>query len=146
MKSVTGRLKHRAHSSTLQGEASTKARRVAQHDERHICAVRMRLYLYRGAKDLLNSFCAQDGGRGSLGDDSPSLDHRQALEVQGRQVQVVHGCQHSDAVLAIQPLEQFQYLDLMVDVEMHGRLVEEQNLGLLRQRHGDDHPLLFAAR
>ena len=43
-------------------------------------------------------------------------------------------------------LEQVEQLELMGDVEGRGRLVEQQQLGLLHERLGKHHELLLAAR
>ena len=41
--------------------------------------------------------------------------------------------------------DQFQDLDLVADVEVVGRLVEDQVVGALGEGLGDQHPLLLAA-
>ena len=53
--------------------------------------------------------------------------------------------QHRQPALGIQPPQQFQDLDLIADIEMGGRLIQQQDWRLLRQRQRNDHALLFAA-
>ena len=53
--------------------------------------------------------------------------------------------QHRHAELALQLLQQLQDLRLDGDVERRGRLVGDQEVRLVGQRHGDHHPLALAA-
>ena len=46
---------------------------------------------------------------------------------------------------AVEVGEQVQHLDLVGDVEVGGRLVEQQQVGLLGQRHRDPDPLALPA-
>lgn len=61
---------------------------------------------------------------------------------------MVEVVQHGDdgAVLAVQPGEDVQQLDMVGDVEEGRRLAEQQDRGLLCQHHGDPDPLALAAR
>ncbi len=54
--------------------------------------------------------------------------------------------EHSHAEPALQLLEKLEDLRLHGDVERGGRLVGDQQLGLVGERHGDHHPLALAAR
>ncbi|MNP67204.1 hypothetical protein D3C76_1630050 [compost metagenome] len=45
-----------------------------------------------------------------------------------------------------QALDQLQQLQLIVGIEVVGRFVEDQQLRLLGQGPGKDHPLLLSAR
>ena len=47
--------------------------------------------------------------------------------------------------VAVQARQQLLHFELMADVERRRRLVEQQQLGILRQRAGDHDALLFAA-
>ena len=49
------------------------------------------------------------------------------------------------AARAVEVDEQVEHLDLVGEVEVGGRLVEQQQVGALGQRHGDPHALALAA-
>ena len=49
------------------------------------------------------------------------------------------------AALAVEPGDQVEHLDLVGEVEVRGRLVEQQQVGVLGQRHRDPGPLALAA-
>jgi hypothetical protein len=57
---------------------------------------------------------------------------------------VEHG-NHSQAAGAIQPGDQVENRQLVRQIEMIRRLVEQKNLRLLGQAHGDQRPLPLAA-
>ncbi len=59
--------------------------------------------------------------------------------------QVVRDQQDGHAELALQILEQLQYLRLDGDVERRRRLVGDQQIGFVGERHGDHHPLALPA-
>ena len=58
----------------------------------------------------------------------------------------MRGDDDRQAALPVEPAEQVRNLELVADIERRRRLVEQQDVGLLRERAGDDHALLFAAR
>ena len=62
-----------------------------------------------------------------------------------RQVQVVRRDDDRHAALAIETRDERRDLELIAEIERGRRFVEQQNLGRLRQRRGDDHALLLAA-
>ncbi len=91
----------------------------------------------------------------SLGDDlfrppfghHPSLRHEdQLIAVLAGQVEVVQHDERGEIALRGEPPGEVEDLDLMVDIEMRGRLVEEQDAGLLGQRARDHAALPLAAR
>ena len=59
--------------------------------------------------------------------------------------EIVGDQQQRHAEAALQALQQLQDLGLDGDVERRGRLVGDQEVGLVGQRHGDHHPLALAA-
>ena len=59
--------------------------------------------------------------------------------------EVVRDQQHGHADLALQRLQQLEDLRLDGDVERGGRLVGDQQVGLVGERHGDHHALALAA-
>lgn len=65
--------------------------------------------------------------------------------VPGGVVEVVQHRDQRTALLLVQPGAQVQDLDLVGDVEVRGRLVEQQQRRLLGQRHGDPDALALAA-
>ena len=63
----------------------------------------------------------------------------------GREIQVVRRQHHRDALLPIEAREQRRHLELVPDVERRGRLVQQEQIGTLRERARDDDALFFAA-
>ena len=61
------------------------------------------------------------------------------------QREIVHGGHNRDAALYQSPQQSHQF-DLASEVQVLGRLIQQHELGLLRQANGDLHPLAFAAR
>ena len=82
--------------------------------------------------------------RRALGEDRAVTHGDQVRGIAAGLVEVV---QHGDdgAPLAIQLGEQFEQFDLVDDIQVGGRLVEQQQRGFLRQHHGDPHALPLAA-
>ena len=73
--------------------------------------------------------------------------HRDELVGVARgEVEVVQHHDDRGAALAVEVGEQVEHLDLVGDVEEGRRLVEQQDVGLLRERHRDPHALALAAR
>ena len=86
-----------------------------------------------------------DVDRRALRDDRALLHRDDVVGVAAGQVEVV---QHDDDRLARLPVEvgqQVEQLDLVVDVEERRRLVQQQQVGVLRERHRDPHPLALPA-
>ena len=48
-------------------------------------------------------------------------------------------------VLRVELLKQLQYFQLMGHIQVGGRLIQQQDMGLLRQGQGDEDPLPLAA-
>jgi len=63
----------------------------------------------------------------------------------GRLVQVVQDQADRDVVLEGQVAGQVEHLDLEAQVEVFGRLVEEEHVGALRQAGGQPDPLQLTA-
>ena len=79
-------------------------------------------------------------------DDAPFGDQHQRVAQARREVQVVRGDDDGEAALPVEPAEQVRNFELVAHVERSRGLVEQQDVGLLRQRAGDDDALLLAAR
>ena len=60
-------------------------------------------------------------------------------------MQVVRRDRHGHAALPVQRRQQRGDVELIAQIERRGRLVEQQDVGRLRQRRGDDDALLLAA-
>ncbi len=60
-------------------------------------------------------------------------------------IDIVQYHHDSDTKLAVQLSDQLQYLQLIADIQIRGRLVKKQNFCTLRQRHGYPHALLLSA-
>ena len=69
----------------------------------------------------------------------------QVLGVAGGQVQVVQHDDDGAAALGVQPADQVEDVDLVGEVEVGRRLVEQQQVGALRERHRDPGALPLAA-
>ena len=82
--------------------------------------------------------------RRALGDDPPAVhDHQPVAELLGL-VHVVRGEHQRDALL-LEPEQPLPHEVAGLRVEAGGRLVEQQQLGLVDQRPGDGEPSLHAA-
>jgi hypothetical protein len=66
--------------------------------------------------------------------------------VPGRQVKVVQDHHDRGAPGQVEVAEQIEHLHLVRNVEERGRLVEQEHVGLLRQRHRDPDPLPLPTR
>src|SRR6266699_3585167 len=73
------------------------------------------------------------------------LEQYKTWEVASRQVEIMHGSNDGDTKLSIQPLYQLKDIYLVLNVEVRGRLVQQQQPGLLCQRHRHQHALPFAS-
>ena len=81
----------------------------------------------------------------ALGDDPPVAHRDQVVGVAGGQVEVVQHHHDRGAAASLRSREQVEHLDLVGDVEVRRRLVEQQQVGPLGQRHRDPDPLPLAA-
>ena len=88
----------------------------------------------------------EDVARRAFFDQAPGVEHADALAEARHQAQVVGDQQDGGVNAAAQLLDQVEDLGLDGGVEPGGGLVEDQQMGVHGQRHGDDHALLLAAR
>ena len=77
---------------------------------------------------------------------SPPRQHHQVIAVLARQVEIVHHHHRRQPPLRGQTACQVQDLDLVVDIEMSRRFIQQQHIRPLRQRAGDHAPLPLAPR
>ena len=84
-------------------------------------------------------------GRAALLDDLALAHDVDAVGHRAHDAEVVRDQQHGHAELALQVLQQLEDLRLDGDVERRGRLVGDQQVGLVGERHGDHHALALAA-
>ena len=82
----------------------------------------------------------------ALLDDAAMLHHADRVGETAHEPEVVRDEQHRHAVGFLKPLEQRENLRLNSDVERGGRLVGDQQIGLVGERHGDHDALTLAAR
>ena len=82
---------------------------------------------------------------GPLLDDLSGVHHADPIGELAHDAEIVGDEQHRHAEPLLDVLEQFQDLRLHRDVERGGRLVGDQQIGLVRQGHGDHHALALAA-
>ncbi len=87
----------------------------------------------------------QDVGRCAVGHDAALVQHDDARRKRRRQVQVVEHGQHRQAAIRLESPHGPQQRDLVGEVHVQGRLVEQEQLRLLRERHGHQHTLALAA-
>ena len=78
-------------------------------------------------------------------DDLAVVHHADAVGDLAHDAEVVGDEQHRHAEPLLRVLEQLEDLRLHRDVERGGRLVGDQQVRLVRQRHGDHHALALAA-
>ena len=89
--------------------------------------------------------CGEPRGRRRLDDLARVHDRDPVCELE-QQRQVVRDEEHGEPKLALERLDLLQDLALHDDVERGRRLVHDDQLGLERERHRDDHALAHAAR
>jgi len=77
--------------------------------------------------------------------DAAVFQEHEPVAILGRQIQIVEHGNHGQAIGTIQPRDQVENRQLVRQIEMVGRLVEQKNLRLLSQAHGDQRPLPLAA-
>src|SRR5262245_59942812 len=94
----------------------------------------------RRAEARLEDLLAQDRLRRSRRHDPPAVEEEDPLGELGGEVEVVEDG-HPGEAGAIRGEEPVEDLDLVGDVEVGGGLVEEEELGLLRERLGEEDPL-----
>ncbi len=82
----------------------------------------------------------------ALFDDLPRLHHADPLRDPAHDAEVVGDEQKRHAEPLLQIFQQRQDLRLHGDVERRGRLVGDEEVGLVGERHGDHHALALAAR
>ncbi|MNG03528.1 hypothetical protein D3C84_866140 [compost metagenome] len=76
----------------------------------------------------------------------PASDDAYPFAVHARMIQVMEHHHDSQLQLAIQLPDQLQHFQLMCDVQIRGRLVKQQYLRLLCQRHCEPCSLRLTAR
>ena len=87
----------------------------------------------------------EDARDGSGLDDAALLHHRDVVGDLAHDVEVVGDEQHRHAVARLQALQQLEDLRLHGDVERGGRLVGDEEIGAVGERHGDHDALALAA-
>ena len=77
---------------------------------------------------------------------TPSRMRDDVVGVPAREVEVVQHEHDGAPLLAVEFFAQVEHVDLVGDVEVGRRLVEQHQVGLLGERHRDPHPLALTAR
>ena len=85
-------------------------------------------------------------GGAALLDDRALAHHVDAVGHPAHDAEIVRDQQHGHAELALQALQQLQDLRLDRHVERRGRLVGDQQVRLVGERHGDHDALALPAR
>src|SRR5436309_1362831 len=73
--------------------------------------------------------------------DRAVTQHEKARRHRRREVQIVEHREHDEAAVAREPDDDVEQRTLMCGIEVHRRLIEEQHVGLLRERHRQDRTL-----
>lgn len=81
--------------------------------------------------------------RRAFRDDAAAGEQDEMIAVLSGEGQVVHGRYDGEAEGATQAVDEFEHRLLAADVERRGRLVQQQQRGLLGERAGDADPLAF---
>lgn len=97
------------------------------------------------AEDALHELWREHPAGVSIRDHPTALEHRDAGRGRGQRDVVQHR-DDRDPPLVAQPANRLQEAHLMSQVEVQGRLVEEQELRLLRQGHRHQNALALSAR
>ncbi len=84
-------------------------------------------------------------GRRARLDDQPVLHHGDIVGEAAHDAEIMRDEQHRHAVPGLQVLEQREDLRLHRDIEGGGRLVGDEQVGPVGERHGDHHALALAA-
>jgi len=98
------------------------------------------------SEDVENPLDGEHLGGRARGRDRPVGDHDQLVAVARGEVQIVQHHHHRDPARPVQIGQQVQHLDLVAHVQEGGGLIEQQQVGVLRERHRDPHPLSLPAR
>src|SRR5690606_41151081 len=97
------------------------------------------------AEDGADVLLGEHLGRGAAGVQAASGQGDEVVGVAGGEVEVVQDHHDGGAAVAVQVGQQVEDLDLVAGVEERGGLVEQEQVGLLGQRHGDPDALPLAA-
>ena len=101
--------------------------------------LRMALHRRLGAVDLRDHLLGDDLLGSALPDDLPVADDVDPVAVHGREIEVVQGAQGG----AVEPLHDVEHLQLVLDVQVVRRLVEDHAGSLLGEGAREDDPLLL---
>ena len=71
--------------------------------------------------------------------------HAHPIRHLAHNAQIVSDEQNRHAESRLQLLEQFKNLRLNGDIQSRGRLIGDQDVGIVGQSHGDHHPLALTA-
>ena len=102
-------------------------RGAGSEDEVHPAGRRVHEVLGVDVEDVPHGLGGEDGGGRTDAVEPAVVEHGDLVEVGGGQLQVVHGRDHGPA----QRPDGLQELDLVVHVEVVGRLVEDEQVGAL---------------
>lgn len=114
---------------------------MKRRDARPTCD-RMAIDERGDAEHIAQQCIGQHVGRRAGRDDAPVREHVKPVAVRGREIEIVNRRERGDAE-APHAREQFE---LVTEIEVVGRLVEEQQFGLLNKRARQQRALLFSTR
>src|SRR5712691_1589206 len=98
------------------------------------------------AEDCLDEVRSQDLERRPITDD-PAIRHRDdPRSERRREIQVMEHGAHRELTMRPKLTQELQRRELMPGIEMHGRLVQKKDGGLLREGHRQNGALPLAAR
>ncbi len=102
-------------------------------------------HLHGQAVGLGNQFGGQHFARGAERRDPPRDHQRDAVRVTSGEVEVMQGDQHGEIVLARQFADEIEQADLVLQIEVRGRFVEQEDRRGLAQGARQQNPLTLAA-
>ena len=98
------------------------------------------------AKHLPQGFLRDDLARRAARIQATVLDDIQIIGIPRGHVEIMQHHHNGHAHFPIQSAHQFQHFHLVADIQIGGRLVQDQDFRLLANRHGNPRPLPLAAR
>jgi len=99
-----------------------------------------------GPEHIADQVGVEHGLGGRIADHAPIGHHREARRHGGGQIEVVKHRGNGEASRAGELADEPQHRNLVRRIKVHGRFVEQEHVGLLRERHGQDGPLPLTTR
>lgn len=115
-----------------------------RHDQRS-CRDRINDHTATDTEHFFNERFVDDFRWWSSGNDAAVLHRNEMVAVARCLIEVVQHKHHGASLLGIEIDKKVEHFELMRDVEKRGGLVEQHEIGALRQRKGDPDALALSA-